>query len=115
MEEFQMHDALYFPANIAALEERLAYPEKYEESGSGIVSYSHDGDEHRVVFTDATPEESEQVRELIWSLDRMYRYNPALMDIIQEEAVALFYGDKSAAETARVIQNRVSTYLGEQG
>ena len=35
-------------------------------------------------------------------------------DIIQEEAAAFFNGDKTAEETARIIQNRVEIYLGEQ-
>lgn len=41
-----------------------------------------------------------------------YREN-AIFDIINEEAPALFSGKKTAQETAKVIQNRVSTYLAE--
>lgn len=35
-------------------------------------------------------------------------------DIVVEEAAAYFAGDKTAEETAKIIQNRVSTYLAEQ-
>jgi hypothetical protein len=34
--------------------------------------------------------------------------------IVQEETAAFFTGDKSAEETAKIIQNRVSIYLSEQ-
>jgi multiple sugar transport system substrate-binding protein len=34
--------------------------------------------------------------------------------IVQEEVTAFFTGDKSAEETAKIIQNRVSIYLSEQ-
>jgi multiple sugar transport system substrate-binding protein len=35
------------------------------------------------------------------------------MDIITEEASAYFAGDKSAEEVTKLIQNRVTIYLGE--
>ncbi|MDD6022903.1 MAG: extracellular solute-binding protein, partial [Oscillospiraceae bacterium] len=41
-------------------------------------------------------------------------YDSPVAQIVMEEAEAFFAGDKSAEETARVIQNRVSIYLGEQ-
>lgn len=33
--------------------------------------------------------------------------------IVSEELDAFFAGDKTAAETARIIQNRMTTYLNE--
>lgn len=36
-------------------------------------------------------------------------------DIVAEEAAAYFAGDKTAEETAKIIQNRVQTYLSERG
>jgi hypothetical protein len=34
---------------------------------------------------------------------------------VEEEAAAFFAGDKTVEEVARIIQSRVSIYLGEQG
>lgn len=36
-----------------------------------------------------------------------------IANIINEESGAFFAGQKSAEETARIIQNRVSVYIGE--
>ena len=36
------------------------------------------------------------------------------MEIISEEAQAYFNGQKSAKDTAAIIQQRVSTYVNEQ-
>jgi hypothetical protein len=40
-------------------------------------------------------------------------YDSDIMNIITEEASAYFAGDKSAEEVTKLIQNRVSIYLGE--
>ena len=41
--------------------------------------------------------------------------NPAVFNIIREEAPAYFSGDRSAEDVSRIIQNRVTTLLAEQG
>ena len=40
--------------------------------------------------------------------------DPEVTAIVQEETEAFFAGDKTAEDTAKIIQNRVSIYLGEQ-
>lgn len=40
--------------------------------------------------------------------------NPAVFNIIREEAPAFFNGDRSAEDVSRIIQNRVTTLLQEQ-
>ena len=40
---------------------------------------------------------------------------PAVFNIIREEAPAYFNGDRSAEDVSRIIQNRVTTLLAEQG
>ena len=42
------------------------------------------------------------------------RYDQSLMEIISDEAGAFFAGEKTAEETARLIQNRVQLYMAEQ-
>jgi hypothetical protein len=44
----------------------------------------------------------------------LYLRDDNLMDIIYEEAVACFAGDKTSEETAEIIQNRVMIYLSER-
>jgi len=112
-EEFQNANVILFPTNIHSMEDQLAHPEKYEESGASIRWHSYDGDVYQVEFYDATPEESAQVRELIWSLDRVYRVEPVILNIITEASMHCFYGNQTASETAKIIQNRISMYLAE--
>lgn len=112
--DFQLESIYLFPVNKEAMEERLTHPADFEEDGASIGYMSPDGAVWQVVFTDATPEEATQVRELIYSLDRVRRINYPLYYIIMEEAVPFLAGDKSAAETARIIQDRVQNYVSEQ-
>jgi len=41
------------------------------------------------------------------------RFDQGLWDIVQEEVLVFFAGDRTAENTARIIQNRVQTYLSE--
>ncbi|MCD7845135.1 MAG: extracellular solute-binding protein [Oscillospiraceae bacterium] len=45
----------------------------------------------------------------------IYEENPALAEIILDEASAFLAGDKTAAQAAENIQSRVSIYMAEQG
>ena len=51
--------------------------------------------------------------DLINSIDRQYQVDTTVMDIISEDLSAFFYGDKSAKDTAAIIQSRVQIYLNE--
>jgi ABC-type glycerol-3-phosphate transport system substrate-binding protein len=62
-----------------------------------------------------TPEDNARVYELINSVNGVYRRDDNIMNIINDDADAFFRGQKSAEETAAMIQNRVSTYLAEKG
>jgi len=111
--EFQLESIFAFPIHAEAIEEQLTRPEDFEEAGGGVGYQFPDGQMWQVIFTDATPEESAQVRELIFSLDRVRRFNYPLYDIIMEEIAPFLAGDKTAEEVARIIQNRVSIYINE--
>lgn len=88
--------SLLYPVNQAALEEDL---DNYVSS-----------------FSDEYPDARQQADKLLEYIAGVktisYREN-AIFDIINEESPALFNGKKTAEETAKVIQNRVSTYLAE--
>jgi hypothetical protein len=62
-----------------------------------------------------TPEQNAKVINLINSVERVYRGDEALKDIISEDAAIYFRGQATAEETAKMIQNRATTYLNEIG
>lgn len=62
-----------------------------------------------------TEEESLAARELVLGAECITVYNSPLSAIVLEEADAFFAGDKTAEETAALIENRANIYLAEQG
>ncbi|MEG1741721.1 MAG: ABC transporter substrate-binding protein, partial [Acetivibrio sp.] len=60
-----------------------------------------------------TDEECEKVMNFLKSLNQVMRYDQNVTKIMDEETGAYFSGQKSAEETANLIQNRVQTYLNE--
>ena len=54
------------------------------------------------------------LRDLLDHIEHTTLYDPAAMDIISEECAAYFSGQRSAEETARIIQSRMSIYVSEQ-
>jgi len=61
-----------------------------------------------------TPKYTDMVIELIESVDNISRYDEEMINIINEEAQGYFNGQKSAAETAKIIQNRLQNYVDEK-
>jgi len=53
------------------------------------------------------------INKFILELNTYANADPNIDNIIRDEAKAFFNGDKSAEETAELIQRRVNTYLGE--
>jgi ABC-type glycerol-3-phosphate transport system substrate-binding protein len=62
---------------------------------------------------DNTEADNAKMFALFESIEGIYRENPAIVNIISEETAAFFASDKSAEETAAIIQNRATTYLEE--
>ena len=62
----------------------------------------------------ATQEEYAEAIAMPYDAGCVMVYDDPAMEIALEEAAAFFAGDKTAEDTAGVIQNRVSIYLGEQ-
>lgn len=60
-----------------------------------------------------TDEEVAKVDELLNSVTQVMRYDTKVSEIVEEESSAFFSGQKSAEEAAKLIQNRVQTYLSE--
>lgn len=62
----------------------------------------------------ATQEDVDQIMDLMSRIDSTMSFDESMMGIIQEETGAFFAGQKSARETASLIQNRISIYVNEQ-
>lgn len=60
-----------------------------------------------------TENDIEEIKKIIDSADTISNGNEKIMQIINEEAVAFYNGQKSADETAKIIQSRVSMYVKE--
>lgn len=60
-----------------------------------------------------TEEDIEPIQNLLANADKYVRVDLNVMRIVEEETEAFFEGQKSAEETARTIQDRVSTYINE--
>jgi hypothetical protein len=61
-----------------------------------------------------TAEQNAKLINLLNNIDRIYRGDAALRDIISDDAAIYFRGQATAEETAKMIQNRATTYLQEQ-
>jgi uncharacterized lipoprotein YehR (DUF1307 family) len=66
-----------------------------------------------VTIPNNTVEQNTKVIDLLGSVTRVYRNDEALRQIIADDADAFFRGQKSAEETAKMIENRAETYLAE--
>lgn len=58
-------------------------------------------------------EEIAQIRKIIDAADHFVNFDPKMIPIIEEETKPFFNGQKSAEKAAKLIQNRVTTYLNE--
>jgi len=71
-----------------------------------------------VMQSEATPELTEEraavLRMIMEHVTHNSMPNPRVMEIIWEETSPFLAGDRTAEDTARIIQNRVSTYLAER-
>ncbi len=92
-------------------------PYYYDEEGNK-VEYdqswwdSETGEE--TVLEPLTQEQVDYFISIINSVSGSYRMDEELLTVVSEEAGAYFAGQKPAEEVARLIQNRVWTYVNEQ-
>lgn len=82
---------------------------KVEQSKMGI---GYEDGTHIEIFA-AKPEEAALFRELVDSAQGRIDYDEKVMQIILEDCAPYFAGQKTARETAQVIQSRVQTYISE--
>lgn len=85
--------------------------EKEEVSNVGIGI----GDDFSLDLYAATQADYDLLMELYENCHTVARQDQDIMKLIQEEAGAFFAGQKTAEETAKLIQDRVGLYMMEQG
>lgn len=89
-----------------------------EITGSEDEGYTIDGVYYEPGIISMTPAITQDVVTSFWdyldSISLYYAYDSAISNIVLEESVAYFNGDKSAADVIDIIENRVSIFLGEQ-
>lgn len=120
-EKYQKDSSWSFPTNKKAFEEKMKdamTPEYYTDPTTGetteVAKDSMGWDDSYVEIFAMTQEEADQLMELIDTTTRAYTYDQSIYDIITEETAAYFSGARSADDTARNIQSKVSLYVNEQ-
>lgn len=127
-EDWQLKNVYSFPSNQAAFDKQLkdAMTPTYQKDENGNFVLDENGnkiEESKGGFSDGTNEynfyamkqaEADMLKNLIDSCSMVMNQNTSLNDIISEEAQAFFNGQKSAADTAKMVQSRVSLYVKEQ-
>jgi ABC-type glycerol-3-phosphate transport system substrate-binding protein len=109
-----------FPTNKAAFDNLItqAMTPKFEAGGTGEraelpLSSRYYGLEFVDVYA-ASQEEIDQILSLIAAAEGLTRKDNFVSAIVTEEAAPFFAGRRSAEDAARIIQSRVSLYVGER-
>lgn len=109
-DEFQKSQTGAFPVREQILYENMEQirkdnPGSMDGWGSGTIDMS---------FGDIQEDQVESVQKLLQNASQTNQTDSVIVDIMQEEAAYYFAGERSAAEAAQRIQDRVSLYLKEQ-
>ena len=106
------------PVKKSVLEEKFnasMKPYSYEDEDGNTVelpnTYYIGDDEIDIGYMDET--HKKKYMDFVSSVNKKYTYDLNVMDIISEETQAFFSGQKSAQETADIVQNRVNIYINE--
>lgn len=89
-------------------------PLKYPKMTYGVASSDGSGEYEEVEIYELSQEDADVILNLINSTNTVYGYDQDIMNIITDETAAFFAGEKSAAETAAMVQSRVNLYVAEQ-
>ena len=85
----------------------LMYRPALEES----IAKAMADEEAKVKMTRA---DADKLLDFLDAIENLNEYDSAIMDIIKSECQAMFAGDKTPEETAKLIQSRASLYVAEQ-
>ena len=122
-EDYQTTNYMWqFPTNkhsFEAYKEQAMKQEYYEDPETGeqvpqpTMTYEFDGQQIDILAL--TQEEYDLFMRVYENCNSVTAYNQEINNIITEETAAFFDGQKTAEETAKIIQDRVSLYVAEKG
>ncbi len=106
------------PVNLQAMDERIAEAQQrpywLDENGNKVeYDDTYWIDDQEIIIEPITAERAQEVKEYVLSIDKIYYYDNAIVDIILEEAAPFFAGQKTAQQAADIIQSRVQIYVNE--
>lgn len=108
-----------FPAKLSALEKKAEAAKErpyWENDETGEKEYYDNtywnGTESINIGVN-TDEDNARMMEFIKSITATNNYDTKIQDIISEEAAPYFSGQKTAAQAAEIIQNRIANYIAE--
>jgi ABC-type glycerol-3-phosphate transport system substrate-binding protein len=105
------------PVTVAAFDELMAdaMEQSYYMDGDEKVYYDQTSyiGETQYTVEPVTQAQLDELKEYINGASISGNYDTDIIDIITEEAAAYYSGDKSVEEVTKLIQNRVTIYLGE--
>ena len=120
-EEYQQENVWWgFPTNKAVFDQKIEdamTPEMgYDENGQYVEmpKYSVGWGENEIPVYALKQADVDELVSFMETIDTVFRYDTKIMEIIQDCAAPFFAGQKSAGDTAALIQNRVSLYVNEQ-
>lgn len=121
-EEHQTQEYMYeFPTNKHSFEtlversmevEYMTDGETGEEVPAPVMSIWY-GDNDELLLYSLSQEEADAFMEIYENCTSIYSYDQEVSQLISEDAQPFFDGQKTAEETARLIQDRVSLYVME--
>ena len=107
-EEFQKDNNFSFPIRVDLINEIAALSLRNPETLTDNERWAN-------VWQQMTQQQVDQVMQLINHADQLESRDVAVFDMILEELLPFFAGDRSVEETTRIIQNRVQLYVSERG
>jgi len=109
-----------FPLRIDQYDERIAEamtPQFWYDEDGEPVEQSQGGigvGDFMIEIYALTQAEADILRSIVEEASLLGQFNEQVMEMVQEEIPPFLAGDRSAADTARILQNRVQTFLNEQ-
>jgi len=128
-QEFQ-ENSWQFPANAAAFEKQMqeAMTVTYQTDENGEFILDENGEKipevkewawneltgESIEITCATQEDADLLMEILNNTTRVYTQNSSLYEIVEDSVGAFFAGQRSAEDTAALIQSRAKLHVNEQ-
>ena len=94
--------------------EPLKWPKMTYGGGVSIAPDGTQTEMESVEIYELSQADADIILSLIENTQSVYSYDQDIMDIITDEVAAFFAGEKSAEDTAAMVQSRVNLYVQEQ-